>query len=110
MQLSSDALITLSQIIPILLLAAYFDKEVLDKIRTYNDRIKYYWLGVVTVILIGEFIAVMGVIQGPIDGVRGYIVLSAFIFALFNLLSIAAWKVLGFDLVSGLPDEKKRKH
>jgi hypothetical protein len=109
MYLSTESLIALSQIIPILLLASYFDKDVLIKISTYTTKTKYYWLFVVVVILIGEFIAIMGFIDGSIDGWRAYVVLVAVLLALINLFSIASWRVLGFDLISGLPEKKKKR-
>ena len=109
MKISFDALVVLSQIIPILLLASYFDRDVLNKISTYSRAIKYYWFSVIAFILIGELIAILALINGSIDGWRGTIVLVAVVFALINLLSIAGWRVLDFDLVSGLPVKKKRK-
>lgn len=111
MYISTEALTALAQIIPILLLASYLDKEVLLKVSTYSSKIKYFWLAIVFVILGGEYIAVMGMLEGPVDGIRGFIVIFAFMCALFNLLNIAFWRVLNFDLVSGMPakNTKARK-
>ncbi len=107
MNMSFDALVVLSQIIPLLLLASYFDRDVLNKISTYSKRIKYYWFSVITFILIGELIAIISLVNGYIDGWRGTVVFFAAVFALINLFSIAGWRVLGLDLVSGLPVKKR---
>jgi len=109
MELSLNALTVLSQIIPLLLLASYFDRDALAKISTYSKSIRYYWFGVISVILLGELFAIFGLINGQIDGWRGVLVIAAAILALVNLFSIAGWRVLGLDLVSGLPTGTKSK-
>jgi len=108
MDISQDALVVLSQIIPILLLASYLDRDVLNKISSYSKSTKYYWFIIITFIIIGELIAILGLVDGPIDGWRGFVVLFAALFALVNLFSIAGWRVLGLDLVSGLPSKKRK--
>lgn len=108
MYISHEAVIVLAQVIPVLLLASYFDKDVLLKISTYNKKMRYYWLSVVSIILLGELTAILGVINGAIDGWRGYLVFFAVVLALINLFSIAGWRVFGIDLISGLPAKKKK--
>ncbi len=108
MNISQDALVVLSQIIPTLLLASYLDREVLERISTYSTRIKYYWFSVITFILLGEFIAILALVNGPIDGWRGFVVVFAALLGLVNLFSIAGRRVLVLDLVSGLPVKKNR--
>lgn len=108
MDISFDALVVLAQIIPILLLASYFDRDALNKISTYSRRIQYYWFGVISFILVGELVALFALVDGEINGWRGAVVFFAAVLAVINLFSIAGWRVLGLDLVSGLPIKKKR--
>lgn len=111
MDISYEALVVIAQVVPILLLASYFDSEVLSKISTYSRRTKYSWLTAIYVIVIGEFTALMGIIGGKgADGIGGFVVAISLVVALVNLLNVASWRILGRDLVSGnAPKPKKSK-
>lgn len=111
MEISFASLVVISQIIPVLVLASYFDKEVLTKISTYNKTTKISWIGIIFIIVIGEFIAIDAIARGEgVGPLSGTIVYVAAIFALLNLLNIAGWRVFGLDLVSGMPSKGKKKH
>ena len=109
MNIPYEALVVVSQVIPILLLASYFDRDVLNKISTYNKRTKYGWVATIYLVVIGELIALIGVISGEaLVGWQGFTVMLALVLALFNLLNIAGWRVLGLDPVSGMSKKKKK--
>lgn len=110
MYVSFQALVVLAQIIPILLLASYFDRDALRKIGTYSRAVKIYWFSIMMFILGGELLAITAIASTrPLDGWQGLVVYTAALFALVNLMSIAGWRVLGYDLVSGLPVIKRKK-
>lgn len=107
MEISFASLIVLAQIIPVLVLASYFDKEVLMKMSTYNKATKLSLIGIIFVIVIGEFIAIDAIAKGQgVDSLSGILVYIAACFALLNLLNIAGWRIFGLDLVSGMPSKK----
>jgi hypothetical protein len=109
MDISQTAATAIAQIVPILLLASYFDRDVLGKVGQSNTRTRAYWVSSIALILVGEMIAVMGAVKGDLHGWSGYAVMLAVVLCLTNLFSIAMWRMFGLDLVSGLPTKPSRK-
>lgn len=109
MELSESAAIALAQIIPILLLASYFDLDALGKIGKASAWTRIYWVSTIALILFGEMIAVLAIVEGGVAGWRGYAVVLAVILCLTNLFSIATWRMFGLDLISGLPTDSNKR-
>jgi hypothetical protein len=107
MELSQTAAIGIAQIIPILLLASYFDKDALNHIKHYSRGVRLYWISTVAFILIGEYLAINAIFENGVEGIRVVIIHAATVIALINLLSLASWRVLDYDLISGMPTKKK---
>lgn len=107
MELSKEAVDAIAQIIPVLLLASFLDKEILGNIRRSTLRARLVAFFYIAVILIGEVLAVIGIADGGLSGWQGLFVVVAVSFAIGSLFNLATYRLFDYDFLSGLP--KKRQ-
>ena len=95
MELSTELLIVIAHIMPILLLASFLDSEVLKQMRQYSRKAQYYWLGLIAYILIGLAITLVAIADGGAGGWQAWVIWAAVFASLVNVFGIALWRVTG---------------
>lgn len=108
MELSKDSVVVIAQIIPVLLLASFLDKDILSSVRSGSVNNRVVALGYILFILFGEILAIVGVVNGGLLGWQGLVVMVAALFAVASMLNVAMYRLFDYDFLSGLPQPKKK--
>ena len=108
MDLSREAVDAIAQIIPVLLLASFLDKEILGNVRKMSVRYRLSVLGYILFILLGETLAIIGLTSDGLSGWQAVVVVLAAAFSVGSLLNVATYRLCDSDILTSLPRRARK--
>lgn len=109
MYMSQNALIAIAQIIPILLLATFLDRDVIANAREGSKLKRSIVFSLIILILLGELLAIIAIMTGESRPWSNIVIAVAAGCAVASMANVASWRLFDYDFLTGLPHSLKNR-
>lgn len=91
-------LIVIASVIPMLIIASFLDTDAQKHLRTYPRRVQSYWISMITLVLLGELLALICIERGGANWWQGAVIWTSVVSVMVYIHTIALWRIRGTSL------------